>query len=355
MDYRFVISPEFIKSDLSQVFYDGQTFGVYSGMSQILSGGPNGTSILTGLTVPIMLTETTIDMGYYSPFDGAALQSDVTTNFVFSSTTTDPYQYIVYNTSSDAKKFIDLAVYTINWGDGSPIENFTGGTISHIYPTAATGYTITMKQVNPFGVNTVSKNIKVPFQNAVIYNPKGRAFFQPLGGSWSATPVSYDFIFSGDAVNTVVAQETQSYETVPFTVSGNTTSRISALKLYGPVEYMVGVPVIQGDEIIGAVTDMNVVYTAYTIQGVNYYDYVDGQTIYFENSSGFTEDNITATPIIKDSLLMKVQDQPQINTDVYVDRGKASPYEIVRRLGEVDNLADMENYGYGYFIIEKKA
>jgi hypothetical protein len=100
---------------------------------------------------------------------------------------------------------------------------------------------------------------------------------------------------------------------------------------------------------------MNPVYTAYTVNGVDYYDYVDGQTIYFENSSGFTEDNITAVPIIKNPLLMKSVDQPQITTDVYVERGKIAAYEPVRRIGEVDNLSDMINYGYGYFVIEKKA
>ncbi len=118
MDYRFVVSPEFIKSDLSQVTINGETYGVYSGMSQVLSGGPNGTSIMTGLTVPIMLTDTTIEMGYYSPFDGAAFQSDVTTNFVFSSTTANPYLFTVYNTSSDLKKFLEFSQYTIDWALG---------------------------------------------------------------------------------------------------------------------------------------------------------------------------------------------------------------------------------------------
>ena len=354
MDYRFTISPEFIKSDLSQVTISGKTYGVYSGMSQVLSGGPNGSSIMTGLTVPIMITQTTIDMGYYTPFDGAALQSDVTTNFLFSSTTTDPYTYLVYNTSSDLKKFLEFSFYQINWGDGSPVEVFSGGTISHTYPLTQSAYTITMKQTNPFGVNTVDKVITVPYKNAVIYNPKGRAFFQPMGGSWSATPVSYDYIFSGDAINTVAAQVTSDYETVPFTVSGTTTSRLSELQQYGSIPYIIGVPVIQGNQILGAVTNINTVFTGYTIQGVDYYDYVNGETIYFEGSSGFTPDNITAVPITKDNLLMKIQDQPQINTDVFVERGKSSAYEPVRRLGEVDNLNDMINYGYGYYIIEKK-
>ena len=46
-DYRFVVGPANITSDLSFVDISGETIGVYSGMSQILSGGTNGSSIMT--------------------------------------------------------------------------------------------------------------------------------------------------------------------------------------------------------------------------------------------------------------------------------------------------------------------
>ncbi len=62
-DYKFVVGPGNISSDLSFVDVSGQTVGVYSSMTQVLSGGTNGNSILTGLSVCIMLTESTIDLG----------------------------------------------------------------------------------------------------------------------------------------------------------------------------------------------------------------------------------------------------------------------------------------------------
>jgi hypothetical protein len=99
---------------------------------------------------------------------------------------------------------------------------------------------------------------------------------------------------------------------------------------------------------------MNDIYTAYTINQVNYYDYVDGTTIFFEESSGLTSNNIVAVPITKEEVLIKVIDQPQIQTDVFVERGKNSAYERVLRFGEVDNLGDLLNYGYGFFNVEKK-
>jgi len=361
-DYKFTVSPENIKSDLSKNFYlvqnettvEAVEIGVYSSMTQVVTGGINGDSILTGLTVPIMLTQSIVDMGYFSPFDGAAEQSEVTTNFLFSSTTAQPYTWIIYNSSQKTKTFLEFASYTIDWGDGSPVQIFQSDTITHNYPLVTSAYTITMVQTTPFGVNTITKDIKVPYQNVVITNPKGRAFFTALGGAWANTPIYYDYIYPYDADNTVQQQVSSNVVSVPFVVSGNTTSRLSELALYGVVQYQVGVPVIIGGDILGVVNDINPVYTAYTISGVDYYDYQGGQTIYFENSSGITADSITAVPITKEPILMGIVDQPQITSDVYIERGKSSAYEQVRRLGEVSTLSDMINYGYGYFPIEKK-
>jgi hypothetical protein len=114
------------------------------------------------------------------------------------------------------------------------------------------------------------------------------------------------------------------------------------------------VPVVKNGQIWGAVTDINRTFTAYTIQAVNYYDYANGTSIFFQQSSGFTDQNLTAVPITKLEALLKVMDQPQIQSDAFVERGKASAYERVQRLGEVDNLGDMLNYGYGFFNVENK-
>lgn len=355
--YNIVISPQTIKGDLNTIKYSGVSVGIYSAMTQVVSAGPNGSSTLTGLTIPILLRQSTIDSGYFTPFDGLIYQQDVVTNFIFSSTTSSPYTYVVYNTSSEYQKFIELSKYTIDWGDGSPLEIITGYTPtykSHTYPTGNRKYTINLEQINPWGKVDVYKTISTPFKNPIIYNPKGRVFFTSNVGSWSATPISYDYIFSGDAVNTVQSELSSNYVSVPFTVSSETKSRLTELRLYGSTPYQVGVPIIQNGEIYGAVTNINPVYTAYTIQNVDYYDYNNGLTLSFVGSSGFTEDNITAQPIVKDESLIKVIDQAQIQTDVFVERGKNSAFERVQRLGEVDNLGDLINYGYGFFNVEKR-
>ena len=355
-DYNFIVSPENIIGDLSVVDWNGESVGVYSGMSQVLSGNTYGTSLLTGLTLNIVLTQTAVDAGYYTPFDGAVMQKDVVSNFIFSSTTSDPYRVYVYNTSSEFQKFLDLSKYVIHWGDDSQpqaITTYTPNSISHVYPSANKTYTIKLEQTNPWGIIKVEKNVTLPYSAVTIYNQQGTAYFTPAGGNWFGTPVSYDYIFSGDAVNVVSAQTSNNYVNVPFIVSGVTKSRITELALYGTPKYQVGVPVIKNGEIWGAITDISPIYTAYTITGINFYDYVDGTSIFFEESSGFTDNNLTAVPITKLESLLKVMDQPQIQTNVFLERGKNSAYERIQRLGEVDNLGDMLNYGYGFFNVQK--
>ena len=364
--YNIIISPETIKGDIFTVdmqgqnvgpSYTGETTGVYSAMTQVLSGGTDGSSLLTGVTIPILFRQTAVDFGYYSPFDGAVLQKDVVANFIFSSTTTNPYVYNIYNTSSDFQKFLELSNYILNWGDGTPdqiITTYTPNSISHTYPVAKAKYIITLKQTNPWGVTKVQKTITTPYSDVVINNPNGEAFFIPAGGNWFETPISYDYIFSGDAVNVVSAQTSNNFTTVPYTVSGLTKSKLNELSMYGPNKFQVGVPVIKNGQIWGAVTNTATTFTAYTVNSVDYYDYIDGTTIFFEQSSGFTENNLTSRPITKEESLIKVVDQPQIQTDVFVERGKNSAYERIQRMGEVDNLGDMINYGYGFFNVEKK-
>ena len=254
-----------------------------------------------------------------------------------------------------------MSAYRVDWGDGSPkqtITTYAPNTLNHTYPTATKTYTITLEQTNPWGVTKVSKTINVPYTNVTISNPNGEAFFMPSSGNWVGTAVSYDYIFSGDAVNEVSAQTSNNYVTVPFTISGLTKSRINELKPYGTptLEQRIGLPIINNGQIWGTITNINTVFTAYTITGIDYYDYSDGTTIFFEQSSGLTSYNLTAVPITKDEVLLKVIDQAQIQTNVFVERGKNSAYERVQRLGEVDNLGDMINYGYGFFnVINREA
>jgi hypothetical protein len=70
-------------------------------------------------------------------------------------------------------------------------------------------------------------------------------------------------------------------------------------------------------------------------------------------SSGLTQDDIVMSGLTKNEALINVIDQPEVQTDIFIERGKNSALEFVERLGEVDNVGDLEKYGYGFFNVKK--
>ena len=387
--FHYKISPEVIKNDLFLVnytgdsettnaeyvyccdiytsavtrFFTGQTYA-YSSMTDIVSGGTNGYSLLTGLTIPIFITENTIDIGYYSVFDGMICQQDVITNFLFSSTTTNPYTFYFYNTSdTEFKKFLSFSDYEIDWGDGSPTEkvNNTSPTrYTHNY-TQSGPFTITMSGMSPWGINVVTKNVEVPYTNITITDPKGTANFIPSGGSWSGTPLSYDYLFTGDSICDVNVQGSEFNTVVPILISGYTTSTINDLSVYGNAKKLFAGQFLLEQVVSGSNNSVGVVYTpdplvnytAYTINNVDYYDFSDGTTIFVVETSGLTSDMIVCSAITKNEVLLNVIDEPEVQSDVFIERGKQSGLESIIRLGEVDNVGDLVKYGYGFFKVNE--
>jgi hypothetical protein len=385
--YYIKISPEVIKNDLFVVDYNqgnetlfpdefccnettttttvpvtGYTY-VYSSMTDILSGGTNGNSLLTGLTVPIMLTETTVDIGYYSVFDGFVLQKDTMTNFLFSGDPFNPYVVYFYNTSEiELKKYLAFSTYSIDWGDGTieSVPNTAPTSYSHSYVQDGT-YTITMTGASPWGVNVIKKEIQIPVTLLPIPNPNGTAYFIPAGGSWSGTPLMYDYLFTGDSFCDVNLQSSFNFTTVPFLVTGYTNSYVTDLEQWGSKfdptrfagKYKIGVQVTGASESVGTFWGPSIdgLYTAYTINDIDYYDYNDGTTLFMVQSSGFTPDWLVCSAITKNEVLLNVIDEAEIQSNVFIERGKNSAYERIQRLGEVDNVGDLEKYGYKFFNI----
>ena len=404
--YRIRISPEVINGDVFKVNYigdpyldqqkipfccdiytrevtkyiDGSAY-VYSSMTQILTGATGttatnniskathkrGTSLLTGMTIPILITENTVDVGYYSVFDGMILQQEVMTNFLFSANTSDAYTYNFYNTSDiEFKKYLEFSSYEIDWGDGTPkqtVTNFSPNFYSHTYSQASpnSGFTISMSGMSPWGSNVVKKTVHVPFTNVTILDPKGTTCFTPMSGSWSATSVCYDFIYSGDASCQTYQSGINPYLTVPLVVSGYTQSSVSDLKVYGNKStldngnYKIGVQVTGTTGVVGTYwggnTSGNQLYTGYTINGVDYYDFSDGTTVFVV--SGVTPIDTVCEPIVKNEALLNVIDEPEVQSNVFIERGKVSGLESMERLGEVDNIGDLVKYGYKFFNIIK--
>lgn len=384
--YYFRISPENIKGDLITVPYTGETdisvlidpccsitsttinqitgtTGVYLPMSTVLSGGTNGNSLLTCLTVPLLFTENVNDLGYYTPVDGAIYQKETITNFTYTANTSSPYDVIFYNTSDvEFKKFLSLNTFIVDWGDNSPQTTITStAPVTHTYPVGNSTYTITLTSNSPWGVSTVKKDVIIPFTGTTIPNPNGTAYFTAVGCEWSGTPISYDYIFTGDSNTNIEDFNSSGYTTTPFLITGYTKSSLSDLSQYGPKynlfggKYKLNVPVTGNSGTVGIVygPDPTNTYTAYTINDILYWDLKDGTTIYFVTSNGIVDDQYTLSALTKNEALLNVIDQPQIQSNLFVERGKISGLEAIQRLGEVDNLGDIAKYGYGYFNVKK--
>jgi hypothetical protein len=351
---NIIISPEVLSRDIFNITYDGNTFGIYSGLTQVLSGGTNGESLLTGLTIPVLFTQSYNDIGYYSDFDGLINQQDVVTNFVISGTPATPYTVKLYNSAGYTyNSFLEVASYKVDWGDGlvGSVLSVNESSLDHTYASTPQSYMVKLTQYNPWGITEVQKNITLPFTGVTIDNELGNVTFTQQGGNWSGIPINYDFIFTGDSENNILSQISSTYVPIPFIVSGYTNSRLTLLKRWGPDPYTTGYILQPLTGVIGYVQQITPTYTAYTINNVDYYDFNNGKTLFMVNSSGITANDIVVSAITKDEILLDFVMDPEIQSDVFIERGKYSGTENLQRLGEVDNIGDLVRYGYGYFKI----
>jgi len=51
---------------------------------------------------------------------------------------------------------------------------------------------------------------------------------------------------------------------------------------------------------------------------------------------------------------MGVINSPEVQSEIYIERGKYSAFESLLRLSEVDNMGDLTRYGYGFFKINEQ-
>lgn len=333
------ISPEGISNMVYNKSFGDKNVGIYAQISKVLTGN-------TYVNFPILLSQDYIDIGHYSEFDGAILQKETVLNFTFSANT--EYKFCVNNTAIK-NYYTKDSQYIVDWGDNI-IETFIGLQMCHTY-NSENKYEITLKQVNNFGTNLVTKTITTPFDpTKVSDNPRGKFEFIPSGGPWKNTPIDYEYIFEGDG-NFDIEYYTQNDTVV---LSGFTNSKVNELSNYGVKKYDVGKTVYNNKIPIGQIDSITSEYTAYTINNIKYIDYQTNVTVFTLDVSGLNINTTILSGITKNEVLIKSVSDTQIFSNVFIERGKISGYEKVLRLGEVNTIEDLENYGYGYFNLENK-
>jgi hypothetical protein len=347
-----VISPEVLKTEIVEESLNGIEFGVYSGFSDTLTGVSYNSALITGVTIPILLTQTYNDIGHYNEFEGFIAQTDITKNFVVSGNSSFPYTVSLYNSYSyNPEVSLVQTNYIVDWGDGSSSTqlNLQNEILLHTYNTVPSEYTITMTQATAFGITEVKKQVNVPLTGVTTTNIFGDINFIPQYGSWAGMPLNYKYIFTGDSNTNINDQTSNNYTQVPFAISGLTNSKLNLLRRYGSEPYVVGYVVNIGNNSYGQVDEIDPSYTAYSINNIHYIDFKNQTTAFYYDSSGITASQYIIPAIAKNEAMLDFVMDPEIESNVYVERGKYSPTEVIQRLGEVDNLGDLKRYGYGFF------
>lgn len=184
--------------------------------------------------------------------------------------------------------------------------------------------------------------------------------------------------------------ESDYYNYGNFSISGNTDSKIEDVSSYDYNEkFKVGFDinaeayinyanvlingvdkvVSVGEPTIYAINANNDVYIGSDAQttGIKYQDYsaitrsvkIDGiettvpLTIFSYISEGYNETNLSLSAITKEEYLFGIISKPEIESDVFIERGVTSVFEPHLILSEINNLGELTRYGNGYYNIRK--
>jgi hypothetical protein len=293
----------------------------------------------TGVTynLPVYLDSTAYEMGGMVGFDGDITQVEQLVNFHYDYVSGNTIK--LYNTvNRDILKIIKDETFTITWGDGNTDTidvslNDDLSSINHTYTSGGT-YNVSIELNNSWTEKRLSKNIVVP-QNISISNSTGS--FGPF-----TLPYTTGITFTQDYINDLDNTDNDGDATIYFAAVGR--SRLSELKRYGENTY-------QG---ITTSSDAGGSYTGYTIDNLSYKDYGDGTTMITGVTTNFYREEVFNQMITRNEHFIGFIDEPTIYSDVFVERGKQGVLEMNLRLGEIDNLGELDIYGNGFFQVKKQ-
>lgn len=297
-------------------------------------------SSTTGLTfnLPVFLEDYGEQMGVMVGFDGNITQLEETSNFTYSGNSNT---VTIYNTvNTNRLSFLVDSVFTIYWGDGSssilPMTGINDVDISKISHTYASGgeKTITVTIESPWTVTELSKIIVLPFVSSFGFpTDLGELTFTV---PYSEPPITADQVYLQDyrALTGKTADAVIGFQ-------GVGKSRVDEFKLYGTGNTYSGITIVSG-------------YTGYTIDGLTYIDTPDGTTIISGSTEQYYDDEVYNGMVTRNEHFIGFVVEPDIYSDVFVERGQMGVMEKNLRLCEIDNMGELEIYGNGYFNVRKQ-
>jgi hypothetical protein len=323
--------------------------------------------------IPLFLNSTVDEMGVMVGFDGNIEQVEQLCNFSYTQTGSTIQ---IYNTvNPDKLRKIVEQTYTINWGDGGTSgltvnDGVIGNnlpTISHTYSISG-GYTISITLDAPWITQKLNKKVTIPQDitqdliGTFIYTGTSLPYYNTSPTEYyleSGRTQNYlnDFEYNPSTGYTNNAYNNVFGNYTGFTYLGIGGSRLEEKRQYGSTSYSdttTGTTTV-GDEILNY-TGYSFTYTGNTTGTtvVHYRDYEDGTTLITGNTTGFTQEEVINQMITRNEHFLGFVDDPTIYSDIFVERGKQGVLEKTLRLGEIDNIGELDVYGNGYFKIRKQ-
>ena len=333
-------------------------------------------NLYTGFTgheyvIPIYLEADADEMGVMSSFDGNIEQVEQLINFTYKQSGS---VVTVYNTVNPNKlrKIVDQE-FTIDWGDGYTsgltvnsgvlYSNFPNS--GHTYPTVTgsmTGsYTLTLSLDSPWNKEKITKNITIS-TGVTIDNVLGTCTGFTLPGNIYYTGSDYqnylnDLDYTNNTGSTIIKY---------MAIGG---SKIGELKKYGETTLSSSMYVTGTYIPVGATTGSP--YTGYTLEpsaivsgslvvsgiptgSLWYMDFADGYTMITGATSNFTREDVINNVITRNEHFLGFIDDPTVYSDIFVERGRQGVMEVNLRLGEIDNMSELDIYGNGFFKVKKQ-
>jgi hypothetical protein len=309
----------------------------------------------TGVTynLPIFLESSVDEMGVMVGFDGDIEQMEQIVNFSYTQTGSTIQVYSTVN--PDKLRKIVEQTYTINWGDGltsgltvnSGVVGQSFPSLSHTYTTSS-GYTISITLDAPWTKQKLSKQITVP-KNITITNPLGTFTGSTVPAYSNLTGQTQNYLNDLDITNNT------GYTTTGFTYMAVGGSRLNELKKYGSTGYTQTLTSGSSTEGVDW-TGYTFTYTGNTTgtTTLQYRDYEDGYTMITGSTTGFTKEEVFDKILTRNEHFLGFIDEPTIYSDLFVERGKQGVMEVNLRLGEIDNVGELDIYGNGYFNVRKQ-
>jgi hypothetical protein len=103
------------------------------------------------------------------------------------------------------------------------------------------------------------------------------------------------------------------------------------------------------------------------LTGIQYKDYSGTTTLNIDGintiiplstfrfiGEGWNETNVSLSALTKEEFLFGIISPPEVQSDVFIDRGSTSVLDLHLRLSEIGNISELTRYGNGYYKLNKQ-